>query len=251
MKKVYFTLFLLLFCELSGAAFSNAEVTHINRWQPGDTERQTERDRMVDVLTSYRGNQAVTDHLVIKAMHSVPRHKFVPENARNRAYNDSPLAIGYGQTISQPYIVALMTQLADLKPGMSVLEIGTGSGYQAAVLNQLTDQVYTIEIIQPLAERTQRLFAKLKLTRINQREGDGYYGWPGNKQFDRILVTAAAAHIPAPLIKQLKPGGHMVIPVGPRWGPQELMLVLKDNNGNVRTQNILPVRFVPLTRGKD
>jgi protein-L-isoaspartate(D-aspartate) O-methyltransferase len=157
--------------------------------------------------------------------------------------------IGFGQTISQPYIVALMTQLADVRPGMKVLEVGTGSGYQAAVLYELTDQVYTIEIITPLAKRTHGLFEELGLTGIQAKEGDGYYGWAPGAVFDRILVTAAAEHIPPPLLRQLNPGGRMVIPVGPKWGNQELLLVTKSASGEVSTRALLPVRFVPLTGG--
>ena len=222
------------------------------RWHPypRPQERQDERDAMVRTLRQYSGAAtAVTDGRVIAAMQHVPRHRFVPEAERKHAYRDSPVPIGFGQTISQPYIVALMTQLADVRPGLEVLEVGTGSGYQAAVLYELTDRVHTIEIIAPLAERTRRLFLELGLTGLQAKEGDGYFGWGPGAAFDRILVTAAAEHIPAPLLRQLKPGGRMVIPVGPRWGNQELMLVTKDAEGDVLTRALLPVRFVPLTGG--
>ena len=217
---------------------------------PAPLDSQEERDAMVQTIREYSGAAtAVTDERVLRAMGYVPRHRFVPASERSHAYRDSPVPIGFGQTISQPYIVALMTQLADVQPDMRVLEVGTGSGYQAAVLYALTDQVCTIEIIAPLAERTRRLFEALGLSGIQAKEGDGYYGWAPGAVFDRILVTAAAEHIPPPLLRQLKPGGRMVIPVGPKWGNQELLLVTKDANGVVATRALLPVRFVPLTGG--
>ena len=215
-------------------------------------EREAERDLMVRQLQHHgSGNARITDEAVVAAMRAVPRHRFVPRAQRSRAYADSPLPIGHGQTISQPYIVALMTQLAAVAPGMKVLEVGTGSGYQAAVLAQLTDRVYTLEIISPLARGVAERFKRLGLDTISASEGDGYYGWEQHAPFDRIVVTAAAAHIPPPLVEQLKPGGRMVIPVGPKWGAQRLMLVLKDEAGQVTTRSILPVRFVPLTGGGD
>ena len=217
---------------------------------PYGLERQQERAAMVETLKRYHGRGiTVSEQAVIRAMLRVPRHRFVPANMQGHAYKDSPVAIGHGQTISQPYIVALMTQLADVRSGMKVLEVGTGSGYQAAILAELTDQVYTMEIISPLAKRTHAQFLDLGLEKIQAKEGDGYFGWPEDIQFDRILVTAAAAHIPPPLLKQLKPGGRMVIPVGPRWGNQELLLVTKDALGKSRTRSLLAVRFVPLTGG--
>jgi protein-L-isoaspartate(D-aspartate) O-methyltransferase len=217
---------------------------------PALGERREEREAMVRTIRQYSGMAAaVTDERVIQAMHHVPRHCFVPSQESTHAYRNSPVPIGFGQTISQPYIVALMTQLADVRTGMKVLEVGTGSGYQAAVLYELTDQVYTIEIIVPLAERTRRLFADLGLSGIHAKEGDGYHGWSPGAAFDRILVTAAAEHIPPPLLRQLKPGGRMVIPVGPKWGNQELLLVTKSASGEVATRALLPVRFVPLTGG--
>jgi protein-L-isoaspartate(D-aspartate) O-methyltransferase len=184
---------------------------------------------------------------VAGAMGLVPRHGFVPFNQRRYAYENRPLAIGYGQTISQPYIVALMTELARLKRGEKVLEVGTGSGYQAAVLAELTDQVFTIEIIEPLGRRAAESFRELDYDTIRTRIGDGYYGWREAAPFDAILVTAASDHIPPPLIRQLKPGGRMVIPVGGRFQVQQLLVVEKDEQGKVTTRQILPVRFVPLT----
>jgi protein-L-isoaspartate(D-aspartate) O-methyltransferase len=215
-------------------------------------EREAERDLMVQQLQRH-GSPAtrVTDARVLSAMRAVPRHRFVPPEQRSHAYVDSPLSIGYGQTISQPYIVALMTQMAEVSAGMKVLEVGTGSGYQAAVLAQLTDRVYTLEIIAPLARTVAQRFDRLGLDSITASESDGYYGWEQHAPFDRIVVTAAASHIPPPLVEQLKPGGRMVIPVGPKWGAQRLMLVLKDDAGQVTTRSLLPVRFVPLTGGRD
>ncbi len=218
---------------------------------PANDERLGERQEMVSHLRKYGyGMIKVVDPRVIQAMLAVPRHRFVPAKSQRLAYADTPLPIGHGQTISQPYIVALMSQLADIEPGMRVLEIGTGSGYQGAILFELTDEVYTMEIVTPLAKRTSALFKTLELDGIQMIEGDGYFGWPGDLEFDRILVTAAAAHIPPPLLKQLKPDGIMVIPVGPRWGNQQLMIVRKDQEGKKSTQSLLPVRFVPLTGGK-
>lgn len=225
--------------------------TFANHQYPEATQLQRQRNEMVDTLSQkYSGlGLAVQDLRVLKAMRKVPRHRFMPKDQHDNAYRDSPVSIGYGQTISQPYIVALMSQLAEVEPGMSVLEIGTGSGYQAAILFELTTQVYTMEIISPLAKRTQKTFHELGLLKIQHKHGNGYYGWPGGQKFDRIMVTAAAAHIPPPLLKQLKPNGRMVIPVGPIWGNQQLLVIEKDLQGNSTTRSILPVRFVPLTGG--
>jgi protein-L-isoaspartate(D-aspartate) O-methyltransferase len=220
-------------------------------WKPPRFEqRASERAAMVETIRRYRYAE-VTDERVLAAMENVPRHRFVPEKQQRAAYADSPLPIGHGQTISQPYIVALMTQLAELEPGMKVLEVGTGSAYQAAVLSELTPNVFTIEIIHPLAERAQKTLGELGYDAVRPREGDGYYGWAEEAPFDRILVTAAAAHIPPPLLRQLESEGRMVIPVGPRWGTQQLLVVTKDAEGKSRTRSILPVRFVPLVGGEN
>jgi protein-L-isoaspartate(D-aspartate) O-methyltransferase len=184
---------------------------------------------------------------VAEALRKVPRHEFVSEEQRSYAYDNRPLPIGHGQTISQPYIVAIMTELLDLHPGAKVLEIGTGSAYQAAVLSEIAADVYTIEIVPPLAEAAQQRLQRLGYGNVHTRTGDGYYGWQEAAPFDAIVVTAAASHIPPPLIKQLKPGGRMLIPVGDRFNVQQLVLVEKDANGKVITRQLLPVAFVPLT----
>ena len=179
-------------------------------------------------------------------MRTVPRHEFVPEAFRNAgAYRDSPLPIGSGQTISQPYIVALMTDLADAGPDSTVLEIGTGSGYQAAVLAEFVGQVYTIEIIEELGRRAAETLERLDYGNVSVKIGDGYQGWPEFAPFDAILVTAAPETIPEPLIEQLKPGGRMVIPVGPEYTIQSLQVLEKTAEGETRVTDVLPVRFVP------
>jgi len=184
---------------------------------------------------------------VLAVMARVPRHAFVPEAQRPHAYENRPLSIGYGQTISQPYIVALMTDLAQPEKTHKVLEIGTGSGYQAAVLAEMVAQVYSIEIVEPLAKQAALRLRALGYTNIHTRVGDGYYGWSEAGPFDAIVVTAAAPAVPPPLLRQLKPGGRMVIPVGTSFFTQTLMLVEKDAQGRVRTRQLVPVRFVPLT----
>lgn len=186
---------------------------------------------------------------VMQAMNEVPRHQFVPEEMRDQAYDNQPLPIGYGQTISQPYIVALMTDLLQTQPEQRVLEIGTGSGYQAAVLSQLVTQVYSIEIIEELGKSTAQLLDRLGYKNIETRIADGYDGWPDQAPFDSIIVTAAISHIPPPLVQQLKKGGRMIIPVGTRFQTQYLTLVEKDMQGDVTTRQVLPVYFVPFTGG--
>jgi len=184
---------------------------------------------------------------VMDAMDAVPRHRFVPARSIGSAYANRPLAIGHGQTISQPYIVALMTELLEPEPGDVMLEVGTGSGYQAAVLAQLVARVYTIEIIAPLAESATARLRTLGFENVEVRKGDGYYGWPEHAPYDGIIVTAAASSIPPPLVAQLKPGGRMVIPVGAPFHAQDLILLHKDAKGKVTTTSVLPVAFVPLT----
>jgi len=186
---------------------------------------------------------------VMQAMNTIPRHEFVPAQLRDKAYENRPLPIGYGQTISQPYIVALMTDLLQPEPDHRILEIGTGSGYQAAVLSQLVAQVYSIEIIEQLGQSTVQLLTRLDYDNIETRIADGYDGWPQHAPFDSIIVTAAISHIPPPLVQQLKKGGRLLIPVGTRFQTQYLTLVEKDKQGKVTSRQLLPVIFVPFTGG--
>lgn len=194
---------------------------------------------------SYLGKQELNEQ-VWRAMNSVPRHEFVPAAQRANAYENRPLPIGFGQTISQPYIVAIMTDLLNLEPDDIVFELGTGSGYQAAVLAELVQHVYTMEIVADLAARARETLANTGYANVTVQVGDGYFGWPDQAPFDAIVVTAAGDHIPPPLVQQLKAGGRMIIPVGSRFLVQQLMLVEKQQNGAIRTREILPVRFVPL-----
>ena len=210
---------------------------------PADARRE-ERERMVEDQLVAR---AITDAPTLAAMRKVPRHLFVPESMSRSAYNDSPLPIGHGQTISQPLIVAFMTATAKITRDARVLEIGTGSGYQAAVAAELSDHVYSIEIVPQLAERAAANLKAAGYERVTLRAGDGYHGWAEHAPFDVIIVTAAADTIPPPLVAQLKEGGRMVIPVGPQFGAQNLILVTKEG-GKMRTRTLMPVRFVPFTR---
>jgi protein-L-isoaspartate(D-aspartate) O-methyltransferase len=197
--------------------------------------------------TSFYINKKSLAPRVMSVIGRVERHKFVAPSEQSQAYVNRPLPIGHGQTISQPYIVALMTDLVNVDPGDKVLEIGTGSGYQAAVLAEMGAEVFTVEIIEPLAQQASKRLADLGYSQIETRHGDGYYGWEQEAPFDAIVVTAAADHIPPPLVRQLKPGSVMVIPVGSRFLVQQLVLVTKDSAGSITTRQILPVRFVPLT----
>jgi protein-L-isoaspartate(D-aspartate) O-methyltransferase len=212
---------------------------------PGQDAFARDRDRMVAGDIAGRG---VRDARVLAAMREVPRHRFVPDALQRQAYDDRPLPIGHDQTISQPYIVALMTELARPAPGDRVLEVGTGSGYQAAVLSRLVSHVYTIEIVDALARVAEQRLKDLGYKNVTTRAGDGYAGWPDMAPFDIIMVTAAPDHVPAPLLEQLKAGGRMVVPVGPVADVQELQLIEKDNAGRTRTTSAAPVRFVPLVR---
>ena len=216
-------------------------------------DRAPERELMVLTVENLAATVGPTgirqlDRKVLAAMRQVPRHLLVPEEVRARAYQNVPLPIGYEQTISQPYIVALMTDLLDVEPRHKVLEVGTGSGYQAAILSGLVDKVYTIEIVEPLAARAAKQLAELGYRNVTVRAGDGYAGWPEHAPFDRIIVTAGADHVPQPLIDQLRPGGRMVIPVGRSWNQLDLTVLEKDRNGRIRKRKVLPVAFVPLTR---
>jgi protein-L-isoaspartate(D-aspartate) O-methyltransferase len=200
------------------------------------------RDKMVDETIASRG---ITDARVIAAMRKVERHKLVPAELQPRAYEDNPLPIGFEQTISQPYIVAAMTEAAQLAPGEKALEIGTGSGYQAAVLAELGVDVYSIEIVEPLAKRTHELLARMGYDKLHLRIGDGYRGWPEAAPFDAIIVTAAPEQIPQPLLDQLAIGGRLVIPVG-KQGDQDLRVITRKKDGSA-SETLFPVRFVPMT----
>ena len=205
-----------------------------------------QREKMVSDQIEDRG---IHDQQVLRAMREVERHWFVPENNRSNSYEDRPLGIGYGQTISQPYIVAYMTEMLKLQPNYRVLEIGTGSGYQAAVLAKIVREVYTIEIVTQLGDSAAARLKRLGYKNISVKNADGYHGWTENAPFDAIMVTAAAEFIPPPLIQQLKDGGRMIIPIGSPYLTQWLMLVEK-KNGKMTTKRLIPVSFVPFTRKK-
>ena len=209
-----------------------------------DNDFEVQRMKMVDKQIKSRG---ISDKPTLYALNKVPRHKFVPQKLIEDAYKDGALPIGYGQTISQPYIVAFMTSVLKLKPQHKVLEIGTGSGYQAAVLAEIVKEVYTIEIIEELYQEAVERFDRLGYDSINTKHADGYHGWNEFAPYDAIIVTAAAEYIPPPLIEQLKDSGKMIIPVGTPFRTQSLVLVEK-KKGEVFTSNLLPVRFVPFTR---
>jgi len=211
----------------------------------GEETYDEPRRRMVEEQLRARD---IEDPRVLAAMGRVPRHLFVPAALRFRAYADHPLPIGNGQTISQPYIVALMTQLAEVSPDDVVLEIGTGSGYQAAVLSEIAREVYTIEIVPELADTARTRLAELGYKDVTVRTGDGYLGWKEKAPFDAILVTAAAPEVPPPLVEQLAPGAILVIPVGPQSQVQSLLRIQKAADGTTVTREILPVVFVPLVR---
>lgn len=198
-------------------------------------------------VTSGQVGKKALSPCVLDAMRNVPRHEFVPEYLRRYAYENRPLPIGQGQTISQPYIVGIMSELLDVNKETVVLEVGTATGYQASILAYCVKQVYTIEIIPELGEEARARLKRLGYGNIEVRIGDGYYGWEEHAPFDAIIVTAAAREIPRPLIEQLKPGGKMVIPVGPPWTTQYLTLLEKDHEGRVKSRQLLPVAFVPLT----
>lgn len=210
--------------------------------RPRSDERLEDRRRMVQTIADY----GLTDPRILAAMSNVPRHWFVNEAEQRYAYADRPLPIGHDQTISQPYIVAYMTSVLQLDRNASVLEIGTGSGYQAAVLNEFTPHVYTIEIVEPLGRLAKQRFDAHGYTDIAARIGDGYKGWPEHAPFDAIIVTCAPDAIPQPLLDQLKPGGRMVIPVGGLYTVQELVLVTKAPDGEISRRSLMPVRFVPM-----
>ena len=234
------TLVLFLLTACGGAAVTSTPQP------PGeDPIFAQQRERMVIETIERRG---INDSDVLNAMRAVPRHLFVPEGDRNHAYGDYPLPIGYGQTISQPYIVALMTELLELKRGDKVLEVGTGSGYQAAILAEIPEiEVYTIEIIPELAEPARERLESLGYGHVSCKQGDGYYGWPEHSPFDAIIVTAAPDHVPAILLEQLANGGRMIVPIGPPGGYQTLWKFVKGPEGELEALNKGGVAFVPLT----
>ncbi len=246
--KCMATLVLLFLCTACSSEAPPAEVPQAPQPDP----YRAAREKMVrnDIARDSFNRQGVKDARVLAAMRKVPRHEFVPLSLRQRAYDDRPLPIGQQQTISQPYIVAFMTEALEAESDDVVLEIGTGSGYQAAVLAEIVNRVYTIEIIPALGkEATQRLTA-LGYDNIHVKIGDGYHGWPKHAPFDSIIVTAGADHVPPALLKQLKPGGRMVIPVGPAGEVQSLTVVEKQTDGSVKQRHVMAVRFVPFTRSK-
>jgi protein-L-isoaspartate(D-aspartate) O-methyltransferase len=214
-------------------------------WAPPQDRFQADREAMVRSQIEGRG---IRNSAVLAAMRAVPRHELVPESIRHMAYSDRPLPIGHGQTISQPYIVALMTELLEPSKSDRVLEIGTGSGYQAAVLSKLVKEVYTIELEAPLAQQSTAQLRELGYSNVIVRHGDGYLGWPEKAPFDKVILTAAPPKIPQALIDQLKPGGILVAPEGRMY--QELIVITKDRNGRARRRTVLPVMFVPMRPGE-
>jgi protein-L-isoaspartate(D-aspartate) O-methyltransferase len=233
-KIFHFVCIVLLFCM----SFGHAAAVR------GEDRYALERQQMV---TQQLQGRDITNPRVLAAMGTVPRHRFVPDCLAPLAYRDHPLPIGQGQTISQPYIVALMTQWAKVQPGDKVLEVGTGSGYQAAVLAEITDRVFSIELKPALADAAEKRLRSLGYDKIRVRCGDGYQGWPAEAPFDAILVTATAPQVPPALKKQLKEGGRLVIPVGPP-GSVQYLLLLRKVSGELQEENSLPVRFVPLVK---
>lgn len=212
----------------------------------GDDARwRTRRAALADLLAA----NGITDSATVAAVRAVPRHEFVPADVREQSYEDYPLPIGFGQTISQPYVVALMTQVIRPRAGMKVLEVGTGSGYQAAILAEIGAQVWTVEIFEGLADAARMRLRRLGYRAVDVRHGDGYGGLPEVGPFDAIIVTAAADSVPPPLLLQLAPGGRLVMPLGPANQVQTLMVLEKDASGNLRERELVPVRFVPLLRG--
>ncbi len=231
--------------EASGGQSAKDErAVQVERAHPAFRERVEERTAMVRYQIEAR---QVTDRRVLDAMRTVPRHAFVPREEQANAYTDGPLPIGEGQTFRQPYMVAFMTEALKLDPNSVVLEIGTGSGYQAAVAAEIAKAVYTIEIVEPLARSSAGLLETLGYKNVHVKAGDGFYGWPENGPFDAIIGTAAARRIPPPLVEQLKAGGRMILPVSGELGLQYLILVTKDSRGQLHQEKVMPVLFVPMT----
>ena len=228
-----------------GVWFAGTVVSSQAQEPRGEAPFRRERAAMVELIV----RRGVDDSATLAALRAVPRHQFVPAEFQDQAYGDHPIPIGLGQTISQPYIVAYMTEMARARSGLKVLEVGTGSGYQAAVLAQIGCRVFSIEIFQAHSDSARARLARLGFAAVNVRHGDGHFGWPEEAPFDAILVTAAAGYIPPALVDQLKPGGRMIIPVGSAGGVQNLIQVEKRPDGKVTTRSLLPVAFVPLLRG--
>lgn len=241
-KPIFYLLWMLVLSILLPASEAQAEDSYMNPRLALIDEIQADVKK-----TAFMLGRSTLNPQVLEALKKVPRHEFVADEYRPYAYENRPLPIGHGQTISQPYIVAIMTELLDIDKTAKVLEIGTGSAYQAAILGEIAADVYTIEIVEPLARSARERLQRLHYNNVHIRQGDGYYGWDEAAPFDAILVTAAASHIPQPLIKQLKPDGRMLIPVGDRFNVQQLILVEKNQNNKVTTRQLLPVAFVPLT----
>jgi protein-L-isoaspartate(D-aspartate) O-methyltransferase len=232
---------------------SNSTLSDIRTVQDETSPRELPSDvaKRLQMVQQQLAARDISDRRVLDAMREVPRHLFIPEQSRSEAYFDGPVPIGFGQTISQPYIVGLMTQLARPHPNAVALDVGTGSGYQAAVLSLLCRDVYSIEIVEPLADSARKRLQTLGYANVTVRAGDGYRGWPEHAPFDLIIVAAAPDHVPQPLVEQLKPGGRLVIPVGRHV--QDLLLIEKRADGSVRQSRVAPVAFVPMTgpgRGK-
>ena len=233
---------------LIGFSAFNATATETDIW----VERRAGMIREIQATVDYTREETGVveiDQEVMDSLSRVPRHQFVPEGIRELAYENRPLPVGHGQTISQPYIVALMTHLLELDENSVVLEVGTGSAYQAAVLAEIADRVFTIEIVTPLADSARERLRHLGYDNVSVSNGDGYYGWEEHAPFDAIIVTAASNHVPPPLVDQLNPGARLVIPVGAPYTVQQLVLVTKRGDGSATVRQMLPVRFVPLTRG--
>ena len=243
--RIFFSILLIILAWRS--PLQSQEKVLESKEHPGFSERVNEREEMVkDGIENYP-YFPVKDNDVLQAMRRVPRHLFIPGEYSDLAYMNSPLLIGYNQTISQPYIVAYMTDLLDIQKNDRILEIGTGSGYQAAVLGELSNRVYTIEIVVPLGRKAEKLLQDLGYEQVHVRIGDGYGGWPEEAPFDKIIVTCAPDRIPQSLLDQLAPGGRMVIPVGGEREVQYLVEVNKDKSGRIKTKEHYPVRFVPMT----
>ncbi|ODS32719.1 MAG: protein-L-isoaspartate O-methyltransferase [Candidatus Scalindua rubra] len=251
---IFITIIIVLYCVLHSYlpflnfAGKNSIASGKKNIESTEKGYAWKRKRMVEQQIIARG---VRDKKVLEAMESVPRHLFVPKGYREYSYYDQPLPIGLGQTISQPYIVALMTEMLEVDNDAVVLEIGTGSGYQAAVLSTIVKEVYTIEIIKELGLKAEEKLKNLGYNNVNVKIADGSLGWPDKAPFDAIIVTAAAEKIPDPLVKQLKPGGRMVIPVDSSFFGQDLLIVEKDEAGNINIKKTIPVRFVPLVEGEE